>query len=288
MYPVFVICRYTQNIILSLRIKQWYKNILLFAGIVFSGNLANQSLWLSVILGFLLFCLLSGIGYIVNDIVDKDSDSKHPHKCIRPIASGRLKVKPAIIITSVLTVIVLVTCYMLNTDFFIIGLVYLILTIGYSLILKNLALVDLFAVSLGFVVRAIAGCIIINIDIFDITDYLIICVFFLAMFLTLNKRWYSIKVLKEKYNSFYSLLTLDRLISITTAALLLCYIMYVILSNNHILLISTIFVVYGLFRYLYLVQHLDHQAESENILKDKPLIINIACWLICILTLTRI
>lgn len=280
--------RFIKNIIFSLRIKQWYKNILLFAGIVFSGNLLNNSMWLSAIFGFILFCGLSSIGYIINDIKDRKEDALHPHKCHRPIASGELSVTEAIIFTLIIGILTLFLCWRLSSSFLLISVIYLVITCLYTLYLKRIALVDAFTVATGFVIRAIAGCFSIGIKISDISDFLIICTFLLALFLTFNKRWYSIKTLRDKYDSFYSIHTLDILISIVSSSLLLSYIFYVINNHKHILLISTVFVIYGLFRYIYLIQHLNYKAESENILKDKPLLINIACWVVCILALNKI
>jgi 4-hydroxybenzoate polyprenyltransferase len=278
-YSAFTGLRYLKNIILSMRIKQWYKNILLFAPIAFSGNLANTSMWKLLVPAFVCFCLLSSVGYIINDLKDKDKDKLNEHKKERPIASGKLSYEEATIIAVVLAILILIACWYINANFFYVSLAYLAITISYTFIFKQIVLTDIIVIGLCFVLRAIAGSIVLSLE---LSEWMIICVFLLALFLALNKRWYS----EKGAESFYSISILNKLISITTASLLASYFIYVILDKNYALLVSIIFVVYGLYRYIYLVQHLNHKAESENMLTDKPMLISIVCWIACIATLT--
>jgi 4-hydroxybenzoate polyprenyltransferase len=165
------------------------------------------------------------------------------------------------------------------------------LTFGYSFYLKKVVLVDILAVSVGFVIRAIAGCVAIGVN---ISPWLVICSFLLALFLVLNKRWHSLNVLKEQESydksilEFYSTSTLDKLISIVTSSLLVAYLVYAINTNKIIMIVSTIFVVYGLFRYLYLVQHMNFNADPDKALRDKGLLLSMGCWAICILMLSKL
>lgn len=275
----------------SIRFNQWYKNVLLFAGIAFSSNLTDWRMERIILLAFLCFCVLGGAGYIINDIVDRQKDALHEYKKFRPIASRRFPIKYALPIALVLIAAALAGSWMINKLFFLAALGYLVSTLSYSFYFKKVVLVDIIAVSIGFVIRAVAGCVAIGVN---ISPWLVICTFLLALFLVLNKRWHSLNVLKEQASydkdilEFYSTSTLDKLISIVTSSLLVAYLVYAINTNKVIIIVSTIFVVYGLFRYLYLVQHMNNNADPDKTLRDKGLLISIGCWAICILMLTKI
>ena len=141
----------------AMRPKQWIKNLLLFAGIVFSKHLLDWTMLLNAALGFVFFCLLSGSIYLINDIRDLESDRQHPRKRLRPIASGRLSIMNAQILSIILVVIGLVGSFWLNVTFGILALLYFILQTAYSLFLKHLVIVDILTVAIGFVIRALAG-----------------------------------------------------------------------------------------------------------------------------------
>jgi len=283
--------KYVFYIIKSLRINQWYKNILLFAGIAFSRNVTNWRMVGITFLAFFCFCVLAGSGYIINDIADRDKDALHENKKYRPIASRRFPVKYALPIALVLISAALAGSWMINRLFFLAALGYLVSTLSYSFYFKKVVLVDIIAVSIGFVIRAVAGCLAVGVN---ISPWLVICSFLLALFLILNKRWHSLNVLKEQTSyaegilEFYSTATLDKLISIVTSSLLVAYLVYVINTNKVVMLVSTVFVVYGLFRYLYLVQHMNYHAAPDKALRDRGLLISMGCWAICILMLSRI
>jgi len=283
--------KYTYYTLKSARINQWYKNVLIFAGLAFSSNLTNWRLGLTSLLAFFYFCVLSGAGYIINDIADRDKDASHLFKKDRPIASRRFPIKYALPIALILIAAALFGSWMINRLFFTAALSYLAVTLSYSFYFKKVVLVDIIAVSIGFVIRAIAGCVAIGVN---ISPWLIICSFLLALFLVLNKRWHSLNVLNEQTSytksilEFYSTSTLDKLINIVTSSLLVAYLVYAINTNKVIMLVSTVFVVYGLFRYLYLVQHMNYQADPDKALRDKGLLISMGCWVICILMLSKI
>jgi 4-hydroxybenzoate polyprenyltransferase len=282
--------KYIYYTIKEVRINQWYKNLVIFAGVAFSGNLTNlKDDWMSVV-GFICFCLISGVGYIINDITDRDKDATHEHKRNRPIASRRFPIKVALPIAIGLLIIALVGSLFIGYGFFLISIGYLALTLSYSFIWKKIVLLDVIVVAFGFVIRAIAGCIIVNTN---VSNWLIVCSFLLALFLALNKRWYAFNVIKEQsaYSKsvlqFYSNAMLDKLINITTSSLLVSYIVYVTFTKKDLILVSAVFVVYGIFRYLYLVQHLNQQADPDKVLRDKGLLISMGCWIVCILMLSR-
>ena len=283
--------KYTYYTLKSIRINQWYKNILIFAGLAFSSNLTNWRLVGTAFLAFFCFCILGGAGYIINDIADRDKDALHEFKKLRPIASRRFPIKYALTIAFVLIATALAGSWMINHEFFLAALGYLVSTLSYSFYFKKVVLVDIIAVAVGFVIRAVAGCVAIGVN---ISPWLVICSFLLALFLVLNKRWHSLNVLKEQASyakgvvEFYSTGTLDKLISIVTSSLLVAYLVYVINTNKVIMLVSTVFVVYGLFRYLYLVQHMNYHADPDKALRDKGLLISMGCWAVCILMLSRL
>jgi len=269
------------DIIRTMRPKQWYKNILLFVGIVFSMNFQETGLWLKVSLAFLIFCMLSGGQYLINDVIDYDKDRVHPRKKERPIASGRLNRTAAIMIAVLLIAVSLTGAYFINLKFLLIAAFYLILTLSYSLLLKEFLFIDILVIAIGFVLRAIAGCWAINVK---ISEWLILCTLLLAIFLALAKRRNEITILGEggrKHRTslkHYSLGLLDQLLSITVGSLILSYSLYTFMIGNEYMMITIPLAVYGLFRYLYLVREKDFGGEPELLFKDVGLIISLAIW----------
>jgi len=272
-----------KEIIISMRPKQWYKNLVLFIGIIFSLNFMDFQLWSNTILGFIIFCVLSGSEYIINDIIDKEKDRKHPKKRKRPIASGRLKVSYALIFAVIAVFLALIGAYLINVKFLIISVMFFLLILSYSLVLKHLIIVDILVISMGFVVRAVAGCLAINVF---ISPWLIICAFLLALFLALGKRRHEMfllgkgakthrKVLKD-----YSVQMLDQMTSIITGALIVSYSLYTFLTDNIYMMLTVPFVIYGLFRYLFLIHMKNFGGEVEIIFKDKGMLICMSLWIV--------
>jgi len=269
------------SVIKTLRPKQWYKNTLIFAGIIFSKNLSNLSMHAKVIPAFIFFCALSGSVYTLNDIVDREKDCKHPVKCKRPIASGELRVQHAKLFFASLVFLSLSGCFYLNVQLGIAALFYFVLNFMYSFKFKNLIIVDILLISILFVIRAIAGTVVIDIS---LSPWLVICTFLLALFLALGKRRHEVvlfgagakehrPVLEE-----YSIEMLEQMISITTATLIMAYSIYTFLAGNQYMMITIPFVIYGLFRYIYLVHKKKFGGETEMIFKDKPMVINLVLW----------
>lgn len=271
-----------KNLIISIRLEQWYKNILLFAGIVFSLNILNISMWATVILAFIFFCMLSASEYLINDILDRKRDRKHPIKCKRPIASGQLKVSHAILFALLLIVVALVGSYLIvSIEFLIISASYLVLILLYSLIFRHLVIVDILVISTGFVIRAIAGCIAISVF---VSPWLIVCTFLLALFLALGKRRHELVILGDEVEahraslSVYSTRTLEQMTDITTGALIIAYLMYTFFTDNYYMMLTAPFAIYGLFRYLHLVHQKDFGGQPEMMFKDKATLINLVIW----------
>lgn len=269
------------SLIKSIRLYQWYKNLVIFIGILFSLNLLNFSMWLYVILAFFCFCMLSSGSYIINDIIDSDKDSRHPVKCKRPIASGELKKSYAFIFASILIIGSLYSSYLLNIQFFISTLIYLIITLSYTLFLKNMVIIDLLAISSGFVIRAIAGCLVIG---FFASSWLILCVFLVALFLALGKRRYDLILVGNDSKAYalgvYSIGLLEQMMSIVTASLIISYSLYTFHAGNIYMMVTIPFVIYCLFRYLFLINDGNSGGEPGMVLRDKGILFAMFLWVV--------
>jgi len=270
-----------KGLIISMRPWQWYKNLILFAGIVFSMNLMDLELWFTAISAFVLFCILSGSEYIINDIIDLKKDRVHPVKRNRPIASGELKIPPALLFAVLLIVCAGVGSWLINIRFFAVSIIYFFLIILYSLIFKYIIVVDVLIVSISFVIRAVAGCV--AIDVF-ISPWLIICTFLLALFLALGKRQHELMLLGDEAKNHrkilggYTTRMLDQMVSITTGALITSYSMYTFLVNDYYMMFTIPFVVYGIFRYLFLIHARNVGGEPEMLFKDKGMLVCMFLW----------
>lgn len=270
-------------ILISMRPKQWYKNLVLFIGIVFSLNLFNLNLWADSISAFAIFCILSGSIYILNDILDLEKDRNHPSKKERPLASGRLQKSHALIFAMVFIFIALFGAYMLNLQFLIISVVFFLLILVYSFFLKEIVIIDIMVISLGFVLRAMAGALAIGVY---VSPWLIICAFLLALFLALGKRRHELVLLKEKASNHrkilggYSKDMLDQMTNITTSALIMSYSLYTFFSGKIYIMITIPFAFYGLFRYIFLVHAKNMGGEPEMLFKDRGMIITMILWVI--------
>ncbi len=275
-------------IIQSLRVKQWTKNLLIFAGILFSQNIFVPQMFLSVLCGFLVFCLLSGAVYILNDIADADRDRKHPVKCSRPIASGALSVKTAVYAFIVIVVACLAASFYLGPYFFAAAVTYLFLQVAYSFLLKHVVILDVFTIAAGFVLRVIAGAVVIEVE---ISSWLIICTILLSLFLGFSKRRHELASMENgahehrKVLEDYSVYLIDQMISVVTASTVICYALYTMADETIAkfgtsnLIFTVPFVLYGIFRYLYLIHKKGEGGNPENILvTDVPLIIDIVLW----------
>lgn len=274
----------------SLRPRQWTKNFFIFAGILFSQNLFEMPLLLRVVAAFALFCLLSGTVYTFNDLLDIDEDKRHPTKANRPLASGKLSIATARIAIIILPIVSLAAAWMLGLPFFITAAAYLALQVAYSLWLKHIVILDLFSIAAGFVLRVLAGALVIDVE---ISSWFILCTVLLSLFLGLGKRRHELETLEDEAQSHrpvlndYSSYLLDQMISVVTASTVVCYALYT-MSTETIdkfgtknLVLTVPFVLYGVFRYLYLIHKKGEGGSPENILSgDLPLLTNIFLWAI--------
>ncbi|WP_340817850.1 decaprenyl-phosphate phosphoribosyltransferase [Methanolobus sp. WCC4] len=275
------IIRMIKDILKSMRPHQWYKNLIIFVCIIFSLNYFNLQMWITTISAFIVFCLLSGAQYIINDILDKEKDIHHPTKKNRPIASGKLKISHAIVASSLFLALATIWAYLINWQFLIVGIGYFILSLSYSLYLKNLVVVDVLTISIGFVLRATAGCVAINVF---ISPWLIICTFLAALFLALGKRRHELILLDDKANKHRKSLDgvspqmLDQMITIVTAALIMSYSLYTFLAENILMMVTIPITIYGTFRYLFLIHSKNIGGEPEMLFKDKSMITSMVVW----------
>ena len=277
------------------RPKQWTKNLLIFLALFFTVNEAwdpdDLGAFFSLLgrstLAFVIFCALSGAIYIINDIFDIERDHQHPTKRSRPIASGHLPIPIATIAAMGLAGGALVSAFVLQPLFGGTSLAYVGTMLAYTLLLKRLILLDVFAISAGFVLRAVAGAAVLQVP---ISPWLYICTGLGALLIALAKRRAELAVVGENaagqrdtLESYTSGL-LDHFISVAATSVVLTYTLYTFtasnLPENHTMMLTIPFVVYGLFRYMYLVQVKDMGENPEDILiTDLPLIISIILWL---------
>ena len=281
--------------ILTLRPKQWTKNLLVFMALFFTidraWNLTDietaLELFARTAFAFILFCALSGVVYLVNDLVDREEDRRHPRKRFRPIASGSLPVKFAIAAAAVIGVPSLVASFLLEPSFGLIAFGYLAAMLLYSFGLKRVILVDVFTISVGFILRAVAGAVVID---SPISPWLYICTGLASVFVVLSKRRSELAVAGDRAEDqrgilrAYTLPVLDQFITVAASAALVSYTLYTVASENlpenHSMLLTVPFVAFGLFRYMFLVQKKDVGETPEDvILTDAPLIVAIVLWL---------
>ncbi|MBU0897144.1 MAG: decaprenyl-phosphate phosphoribosyltransferase [Candidatus Omnitrophica bacterium] len=273
----------------SLRPRQWTKNLFIFAAVLFSQNIFNFPFLLKTIFPFFIFCFFSGCVYIINDLTDLEQDRHHPVKSQRPLASGKLKISYAIAALIILLPFLLGISYCLSHSFFWIVLIYFLLQLAYSFYLKDIVILDVFAIACGFVLRVVAGALVIDVE---ISSWLIICTILLALFLSLGKRRYELVALGEEASNHrnvlkkYSPYLLDQMISIVTAATVVAYCLYTVSEETigkfgtRNLIFTVPFVLYGIFRYLYLIHQKNAGGSPENILvTDKPLMVGIFLWI---------
>ncbi len=276
------------NVIKSLRIKDWIKNVFIFAPMIFSFHLFQIEYIKSGLIAFILFGFIAGSVYIFNDLVDKNYDKNHPKKKNRPIASGNLSVRNAYLSIFVILTIDLFLIYKFNIRFFYISLFYLCLNVFYSLVLKKVVILDIMVISVGFVLRVMIGGYVNNIY---LSPWILITTFLLAVFLALIKRRqelvksgnnsYTTRKILKKYNIEF----LNQLISITTALTIITYIIYVIMPDvqrkfdSEYLYLTVPFVIFGLFRYLYLTYIKDMgETPADIILSDLAFTLNLILW----------
>lgn len=283
----------------SMRPRQWTKNLIVYFAFFFTinqddggWNLDDFSLaarfFTRITVAFAIFCLITSAVYLFNDVLDAEKDRRHPNKRRRPIAAGVLSPFLALAIALVLAAGGLALSLVLEPLYALVALIYLVSMIAYSTYLKRLIIIDISVISAGFVLRAVAGAVVLDVT---ISQWLYICTTLGALFLGFAKRLNEINLAGEAGSlqrdtlEEYTPRFLEQLISIVAPATLVSYILYTFtadnLPDNNAMMLTIPFVMYGLFRYLYLVQHKNlGESPEEILLTDIPLILNIALWLV--------
>jgi 4-hydroxybenzoate polyprenyltransferase len=276
------------NLLVSLRPGQWTKNLFVFAGVLFGRRLLDPAAVGLSVSSFVVFCALSGVVYLVNDVADRESDARHPIKAHRPIASGALATRTALAAAAAIAVVALAAAWWIGPGFFLVAASYVALLGLYSGALKHVVIIDVLTIAIGFVLRVSAGAVAIDVP---MSHWLFVCTILLALFLALSKRRHELVLLAagatghRRILQEYSPYLLDQMIGVVTASTLMAYIFYATSAETaekfgtSLLGLTIPFPLYGIFRYLYLV----HQKEgggspSEMLLNDRPLLLCVALW----------
>jgi 4-hydroxybenzoate polyprenyltransferase len=291
------------DLLRAMRPKQWTKNGILFFPLAFTLN----EYWKPfspemfrygglAMLAFIIFCVLSGAVYLINDVADIEQDRLHPTKRKRPIASGKISTKTALIAAAVLAAGSLAAGFVLSVPFGVVAATYFVLQIAYTYVLKHMVLLDVFAIAAGFVLRTVAGAVVMQVA---ISPWLYLVTVLLSLFLGFSKRRHELILLNDHATNHRQILReytpelLEEILSVVTSSTVMAYSLYTFtyekLPKNHAMMLTIPFVLYGIFRYLYLV-HLKNEGGSpeEILLGDRPFLINIILWIVSVLVILSI
>ena len=279
-----------------LRIPQWIKNFFVFVPLVFSQHLFDYNFIRLSLLGFIIFSVISSSVYIINDLIDVNEDKLHPTKKFRPIPSGLISNSKALIAAIILAFISFALLAFTNLHFCITVLLYFTMTFIYSISLKKIVILDVFTIAAGFMLRILGGAFIINVE---ISSWLVLTTMFISLFLGVMKRRSELTFVVGEENSttrkvlvHYSTEFTDQMATVTAAGVIICYALYTvsqrtvsIFKTEH-LIYTTPFVVFGIFRYMYLV-YIGKKGEntSELLLTDLPMIVNILLYIITVIAI---
>ena len=262
--------------------------MILFAGLLFAGRLFDIFSDVTAVAAFFIFCLLSSAIYIINDIKDVERDRNHPIKCTRPIAAGDISIQAAAVAAAGISAFALLSAFLLDVGFGVVSLIYFVLLFAYSFWLKHIVILDVLTLAIGFVLRAIGGAEAVDVE---FSSWLLLCTILLALFLGLSKRRHELVLLGDNAQSHrkileeYSPYLLDQMIGVVTASTLMAYALYTMADETiqkfgtSYMILTVPFVIYGIFRYLYLVHQKEEGGNPTSILiSDKPILINVVLW----------
>lgn len=271
----------------TMRPKQWIKNLLVFAALVFDGQLTQTDPFLRTLAGFGLLCLLSSTVYLFNDLADLEKDKLHPKKRLRPLPSGRLSPTVAWAAAAALPAVALPLSFWLGWRFGVVALIYLANNLLYSFRLKHVVLIDVLVLASGYVLRVAGGVMLITVERFS--PWLYLCISLVALFMGFGKRRGELLLMNANSGASrrvledYTIPFLDELINMVATATIIAYALYTFsapnLPENHAMMLTIPFVIYGIFRYLYLI-HIKGEggAPDELVLTDRPLQITFGLW----------
>ncbi len=272
-----------EAVVAAVRPRQWAKNLLLFAGILFAGKLGDIARWEEAVAAFAAYCAASSAAYLVNDVCDADADRRHPVKRRRPVAAGELARRHALLLALSLAAAALLLTALLGPLSVACLAGFAVLQVGYTLRLKHVVLLDVLAIAGLFVIRAAAGAVAVDVR---ISPWLLVCTFLLALFLALGKRRAELVLVESSAHrgrqvlEGYSVAFVDQLLAAVAAATIAAYTAYTVTAHDSWALAATIpFVVFGLFRYLLLLHRRSAGEEPENVLLgDVPILVTVAAW----------
>jgi 4-hydroxybenzoate polyprenyltransferase len=281
------------NLLISLRPGQWTKNLFVFAALVFAERLSDLGAVAQSVAAFLIFCALSSTVYLINDVLDREQDRRHPLKASRPIASGAIAPALALGVAAVLGFAAMIVALGLGWQFFQIAAAYLVLLIAYSAFLKHIVILDVLTIAAGFTLRAAAGAAAIAVP---MSHWLLVCTTLLALFIALSKRRHELTLLADKAIDHrpilgdYTPYLLDQMVSVVTASTLIAYAFYTISPETtakfgtDLLSLTIPFPLYGIFRYLFLVHQRDKGGSpAELVVNDRPLLACVALWALSVI-----
>ena len=271
------------EIIRLMRPKQWIKNLFIFAPLIFSMSFFKTKLIINEIYCFIVFCAISSSIYILNDIIDIEKDKLHPKKKNRPLAKGTVSKTSAFVVFSLLLICALIGGFKLNISVGISIILYFVNNLLYSFKIKHVVIMDTISIAIGFILRVVTGAFAIQVQ---ISVWIIMCTFFIALFLGLGKRRNEIIILDDKAREHrgnlkeYSCKFIDQMISIVVGCTIMSYSLYTCTVYKHVYMVGTIpFVVFGIFRYLYLIYIQDEGGSpTEIVLTDKAIMLDVVLW----------
>lgn len=276
-----------KQLLRAMRPRQWIKNLLVFSALLFDQQLFNLGPFSKTVAGFILLCLAASSVYLINDLADAEQDRQHPKKKHRPIASGALPVRSAKFSILVLLIAALTMGFLLDLDFGLLLLGYILLNLVYSTYLKHIPIIDVMVLASNFLLRVGAGVLLITVQRFS--PWMYVCVTLLALFVGLGKRRAEMILLDEYANSHrkvldgYTIPYVDQLLTIVSSTTIVAYSLYTFSAENlpdsHLMMLTIPFVIYGVFRYLYLV-HVEGAggAPEDLLLSDRSLLATVFLW----------
>lgn len=267
-----------------MRPKQYIKNLFVMAAIIFSSKILDLDAVYKTIIAFIAFCLISSSVYILNDIVDIEKDKLHPKKCKRPLASGAISKGSAWVLFGLLVIVSISMSFLINTSLTFILVLYLINNLLYSFKIKNVILLDVFSIAFGFILRVCAGSVAINAE---LSNWIILCTFFLSLYLGLGKRKKEISTLKDNAVEHRKILreyndeVLNQMMTVVLSSTIVCYALYSTSNpKNPNMILTTIFVVYGVLRYNYIINTTEEGNPTDVVLNDRSLQVNVLLWVL--------
>jgi len=284
------------NLIKLARPKQWIKNFFVFAPLLFSRHIFDAQFVINSIEAFVTFCLISSVVYIINDILDVESDRAHPKKKFRPIASGEISIAQALTFLTVLVVLIVITFIFEKPVFIFVIALYFLTNLFYSIKIKSVVVLDVFFISFGFMLRVLGGAAAISVT---VSSWMVLTTIFISLFLAISKRRGELSQVVNSENiekqrpvlKEYSVEFADQLNTIAAAGTIISYALYTVSERTLVtfgtekLIYTTPFVIYGIFRYMYLM-HKKNLGESPTsiVIKDIPILLTVICWLVvCLL-----